>query len=114
MEKGGIEPELAWFCCLYELKLTVDLLHKEGLEGMWSAVSETAHYGGRTRGGRVVGKEAKKEMQLMLKEIMKGGFARELAGQARRKMPRLRQAKRAGLRHGIERTGRQVKRKFNL
>ncbi|MDO8339874.1 MAG: ketol-acid reductoisomerase [Candidatus Burarchaeum sp.] len=112
--RAGIEPELAWFCCLYELKLTVDLLHKEGIEGMWSHVSETAHYGGRIRGRRVIGREARREMQLMLKEIMRGEFARELAGQARKKMPRLRQAKRAGLGHGIERTGRQVRRNFNL
>jgi ketol-acid reductoisomerase len=112
--KAGIEPELAWFCCLYELKLTVELIHREGIEGMWARVSETAHYGGRTRGRRVIGKKARKEMELMLKEIMRGEFARELAGQARRKMPSLRTAKRAGMRHGIERTGRQVKRKFDL
>ncbi|MCK4714695.1 MAG: ketol-acid reductoisomerase, partial [Candidatus Aenigmarchaeota archaeon] len=109
----GIEPELAWFCCLYELKLTVDLIHKEGIEGMWSRVSETARYGGRTRGPRVIGKASKEELKHILKEIKTGDFARELAEQYRKRMPYLRRAKRKGSGSGIERTGRALRRSFD-
>ncbi|VVC04935.1 Ketol-acid reductoisomerase (NAD(P)(+)) [Candidatus Burarchaeum australiense] len=112
--EAGIEPELAWFCCLYELKLTVDLIHHEGIEGMWSAVSETARYGGRTRGPRAIDTASKAELRRILKEIMSGEFGRELAQEYRRRMPLLRRAKREGVRHGIERTGRQIRRYFDI
>ncbi|HXG06299.1 MAG TPA: ketol-acid reductoisomerase [Nitrososphaera sp.] len=75
--EGGYQPEVAYFECLHELKLIVDLIQKYGITGMYNRVSETARYGGLTRGPRVVDKEAKEKMKQALKEIQSGEFAEE-------------------------------------
>lgn len=75
--EAGYQPEVAYFECLHELKLIVDLVQKYGITGMYNRVSETARYGGLTRGPRVVDKEAKKKMKEALKEIQSGEFAEE-------------------------------------
>lgn len=75
--EAGYQPEVAYFECLHELKLIVDLIQKYGITGMYNRVSETARYGGLTRGPRVVDKEAKKKMKEALKEIQSGEFAEE-------------------------------------
>lgn len=75
--EAGYQPEVAYFECLHELKLIVDLVQKYGITGMYNRVSETARYGGLTRGPRVVDKEAKKKMKEVLKEIQSGEFADE-------------------------------------
>ncbi len=73
----GYQPEIAYFECLHELKLIVDLVQKYGISGMYSRVSETARYGGLTRGDRVVGGDSKVAMKNVLEEIRSGGFAKE-------------------------------------
>jgi ketol-acid reductoisomerase len=75
--EAGYQPEVAYFECLHELKLIVDLVQKYGITGMYNRVSETARYGGLTRGPRVVDKEAKAKMKGVLKEIQSGEFAEE-------------------------------------
>ncbi len=73
----GYQPEIAYFECLHELKLIVDLVQKYGISGMYSRVSETARYGGLTRGDRVVGVDSRVAMKNILEEIRSGGFAKE-------------------------------------
>ncbi|AIC17140.1 ketol-acid reductoisomerase [Nitrososphaera viennensis] len=75
--EAGYQPEVAYFECLHELKLITDLVQKYGLTGMYNRVSETARYGGLTRGPRVVDKDAKKKMKQVLNEIQSGEFADE-------------------------------------
>lgn len=75
--EGGYQPEVAYFECLHELKLIVDLIHRYGITGMYSRVSETARYGGLTRGPAVIGKESKAKMRKVLQEIQSGSFADE-------------------------------------
>ncbi len=75
--QDGFPPEVAYFEVLHELKLITDLIQEGGLEHMWHGVSETARYGGRTRGPRVIGKETRAAMKQILKEIKDGTFTRE-------------------------------------
>jgi ketol-acid reductoisomerase len=75
--EAGYQPEVAYFECLHELKLITDLVQKYGLTGMYNRVSETARYGGLTRGPRVVDNEAKNKMKRVLSEIQSGEFAEE-------------------------------------
>ncbi len=75
--EAGYQQEIAYFECLHELKLIVDLVQKYGITGMYNRVSETARYGGLTRGPYVIDKEAKKKMNDVLKEIQSGEFAEE-------------------------------------
>lgn len=74
---AGYQPEVAYFECLHELKLIVDLIQKYGITGMYNRVSETARYGGLTRGPRVVNEESRNRMKEILKEIQSGQFAEE-------------------------------------
>ena len=74
---AGYAPEMAYFECLHELKLIVDIIYEEGIAGMRKRVSDTAEYGDYTRGKRIVTDKTKKEMQKILKEIQSGKFARE-------------------------------------
>jgi ketol-acid reductoisomerase len=74
---AGYQPEVAYFECLHELKLIVDLIQKYGITGMYKRVSETARYGGLTRGPRVVNEESRNRMKEILKEIQSGQFAEE-------------------------------------
>jgi ketol-acid reductoisomerase len=75
--EAGYQPEIAYFECLHELKLIVDLVNKYGIGGMYRRVSETARYGGLTRGGRVIGNLEKASMKKVLAEIQNGKFAEE-------------------------------------
>ncbi len=75
--QGGYPPELAYFECMHELKLIVDLYYEGGLSRMNFSVSDTAEYGGYTRGPRVVTKQTRKEMKKILNEIQTGKFAKE-------------------------------------
>ncbi|MFC4112425.1 ketol-acid reductoisomerase [Nonomuraea zeae] len=76
--EAGYQPEVAYFECLHEMKLIVDLMYEGGISKMYWSVSDTAEYGGYTRGPRVVGDEARAEMRRILGEIQDGTFARQL------------------------------------
>ena len=75
--EAGYQPEVAYFECLHELKLIVDLIHRYGITGMYRRVSETARYGGLTRGPTVIDTESKEKMRRVLNEIQSGSFADE-------------------------------------
>ncbi|WP_202319964.1 ketol-acid reductoisomerase [Archaeoglobus neptunius] len=75
--EAGYQPEIAYFEVLHELKLIVDLIYEGGIYNMWSAVSETAKYGGMTRGKRIFTEQTREEMRRILREIQSGEFARE-------------------------------------
>ncbi len=75
--EAGYQPEVAYFEVLNELKLIVDLIWSKGLSGMWQAVSDTAKYGGLTRGPYLIDEEVKRKMRKLLKDVQTGVFARE-------------------------------------
>ncbi len=75
--EAGYQPEMAYFECLHELKLIVDLIQESGLSGMRAAISNTAEYGDLTRGPRIITERTREEMKKILKEIQSGEFARE-------------------------------------
>ncbi|HSN72989.1 MAG TPA: ketol-acid reductoisomerase, partial [Steroidobacteraceae bacterium] len=82
--EAGYQPEVAYYECLHELKLIVDLLHEGGLAKMHQFISDTAKYGDLTRGPRVVNADTKREMKKVLKEIQDGKFARQWISENRR------------------------------
>mgnify|MGYP001267739244 FL=1 len=105
LEEAGYQPEVAYYECLHELKLIVDLLHEGGLAKMHKYISETAKYGDLTRGPRIVNAATKKEMRKVLKEIQQGKFARQRISEnakGRRKYDRL---MKKDLTHKIEKVG---------
>ncbi|HYT27244.1 MAG TPA: ketol-acid reductoisomerase [Actinomycetota bacterium] len=107
--KAGYQPEVAYFECLHELKLIVDLLYEGGLSWMRYSVSDTAEYGDYTRGPRIVTDETRAEMGRILAEVRSGEFAREWIAeddQGRPNFARLREAARA---HQIEQTGKPLR-----
>lgn len=75
--EAGYQPQIAYFECLHELKLIVDLIHEKGITGMREAISDTAEYGDLTRGKRIINKDTRKEMKKILAEIQSGKFAKE-------------------------------------
>lgn len=75
--ESGYQPEVAYFECLHEMKLIVDLIQKYGITGMYNRVSETARFGGLTRGPRVIDESTKSRMKELLSEIQSGQFAEE-------------------------------------
>ena len=108
--EAGYQPEVAYYECLHELKLIVDLLHEGGLTKMHKFISDTAKYGDLTRGPRIVNDKTKKEMGKILKEIQNGKFAKqwieENAG-GRKEYNRLMQA---DLDHQLETVGKRAAR----
>ena len=74
---AGYQPEIAYFECLHELKLIVDLMYEAGIAGMRYSISDTAQYGDMTRGPRIVTDETRAEMKKILTEIQNGQFAKE-------------------------------------
>ena len=75
---AGYQPEMAYFECLHELKLIVDLMVESGISGMRFSISETAKYGDITRGPRVINKSSRAAMKKILKEIQSGQFTRAM------------------------------------
>ncbi|RLA99992.1 MAG: ketol-acid reductoisomerase [Deltaproteobacteria bacterium] len=107
--EAGYQPEIAYFECLHELKLIVDLIYEGGISYMRYSVSDTAEYGDMTRGPRVINQETRRIMREILKEIQDGTFAREwiLENQAGR--PVYNALKRRDSQHQIEQVGRELR-----
>jgi ketol-acid reductoisomerase len=106
---AGYSPEMAYFECLHELKLIVDLMYEKGLQGMRFSISNTAEYGDYTRGKRVITDETREQMRAILREIQSGDFAREWIAENRagqENFKRLR-AEQAGTQ--IESTGEELR-----
>ena len=107
--QAGYQPEVAYFECLHELKLIVDLMYEGGLAGMRYSVSDTAEYGDYTRGPRVVGEAARAEMARILAEVQSGAFAREWIDEDDQGRPNFTRMREAGANHPIERTGKPLR-----
>ncbi len=107
--EAGYQPEVAYYECLHELKLIVDLLHEGGLSKMHQFISDTAKYGDLTRGPRVVNDRTKKEMRKILKEIQNGKFAREWIRESESGGKNFRRLLKADLRHPVERVGEKLR-----
>ena len=103
---AGYQPEVAYFECLHELKLIVDLMYRGGLNYMRYSVSDTAEHGDYIAGVRVVNQETRKEMKKILGEIRSGEFAREWVAEDDAGRPNYRKWKEQGEHHPIEETGR--------
>ena len=107
--EAGYAPEMAYFECLHELKLIVDLMIESGIAGMRFSVSETAKYGDVTRGPRVINGNVKKSMKSILKEIQSGKFAKEWVKEYQAGLPKYNQLLEDGEKHPIEKTGQHLR-----
>lgn len=107
--EAGYQPEVAYFECLHELKLIVDLMHREGTSGMRRVVSDTAKYGDITRGSRVVGPSVRKEMRRLLQEVRSGRFAEEWLAEDRAGRPRYTRRLAEEALHPLEAVGRSLR-----
>lgn len=111
---AGYQPEIAYFECLHELKLIVDLYYKGGIEGMWKNVSNTAEYGGRTRGPKIITPDVRAAMKETLKEIQSGKFADEWVSESKEGNPLLNGLREEGKKHPIEEVGERLRRMMKL
>jgi len=103
--EAGYQPEVAYFECLHELKLIVDLLHEGGLKKMHEFISETAKYGDLTRGPRVVDDHVKAQMKQVLTEVQDGTFARQWIEENAKGLPEYNRLMEEDLKHPIEDVG---------
>ncbi len=110
---AGYQPELAYFECLHEVKLIVDLVVEGGLAKMRDSISNTAEYGDLTRGPRIVTDETRAEMQKILQEIQSGQFAREFVLENQSGKPGFTAMRRHEAEHPIETVGKDVRAMFS-
>ena len=108
--KNGYAPEMAYFECVHEVKLIVDLIYQGGLNYMRYSISNTAEYGDLTRGPRIITKQTKKEMQKILDEITSGKFAKEWIAEHKKGLPNFKKLYNADKNHPVEVVGRKLRR----
>ena len=111
--EAGYSEEMAYFECMNELKLIVDLMYEGGLGEMWHSVSDTAEYGGLTRGDRVVDDHAREQMEAVLEEVQDGTFARQWITENQAGRPNYDQIKTAEENHEIEDVGEELRGLFS-
>ncbi len=107
--EAGYAPEMAYFECLHELKLIVDLMYEGGMSTMRYSISNTAEYGDYVTGPRIVTEETKQEMKRILGEIQRGAFAREFVLENQAGQPTLKAMRRIGAEHQIEKVGAKLR-----
>jgi ketol-acid reductoisomerase len=107
--EAGYQPEMAYFECMHELKLIVDLFYQGGLNYMRYSVSNTAEYGDYTRGPRIVTEETKKEMKKILTEIQNGDFARQWILENKAGAPSFKAVRRRERNHPVEQVGKELR-----
>lgn len=107
--EAGYQPEMAYFECLHELKLIVDLMVESGVSGMRFSISETAEYGDYTRGPKVINASSRKAMEKILKDIQSGKFAREWVNEAKGGYKSYKAFQKESARHPIEKTGARLR-----
>src|SRR6202167_478299 len=107
--EAGYQPEMAYFECLHELKLIVDLMYEAGISGMRFSISETAKYGDVVSGPRIINKAVRAEMKKVLKEIQDGTFARGWIREAKTGKKKYHKLLNAGTKHPIEKTGARLR-----
>jgi ketol-acid reductoisomerase len=106
---AGYDPKLAYFECLHELKLIVDLMYEKGIGGMRYSISNTAEYGDLTRGKRVVGEPTRQAMKDVLGEIQDGTFAREWIAENRAGQENFKRMREEQAGHQVEREGKELR-----
>ncbi len=107
--EAGYAPEMAYFECLHELKLIVDLMYEGGIANMRYSISNTAEYGDLTRGPRIITEQTREEMRKILAEIRNGEFAREFILENQAGAATLKAKRRIGREHPIEAVGKQLR-----
>ena len=107
--KAGYQPEVAYFECLHELKMIVDMIYEGGLGWMRYSVSDTAEYGDYTRGPRVIGEASRAEMERILEEVRSGAFAREWVAEDDAGRPNFNRMRADARDHQIEQVGRPLR-----
>jgi ketol-acid reductoisomerase len=112
LTEAGYPSEMAYFEVLHEMKLIIDLVYEGGIEYMYQVVSNTAEYGGRTVGPKIIDEGTKERMKQALKRVENGEFAEEWLGEYKSGMPKLSQMRENDAKHPIEIVGRQVRALF--
>lgn len=107
--EAGYQEEIAYFECLHELKLIVDLMYEGGLSRMRHSVSDTAQYGDMTRGKKVINEEARKAMYKILEEVQDGTFAKEWILENKARRPRFNNLDYKERNHSIEKVGKELR-----
>jgi len=106
---AGYQPEIAYYECINELKLIVDLIYEGGFAHMRNSISDVAEYGDLTRGRVVIDEHVRTTMARLLEDIRNGSFARELIGEEEAGRPRLTALRRMAARHPVERVGHELR-----
>jgi len=109
LTEAGYAPEMAYFECLHELKLIVDLLYEGGIANMRYSISNTAEYGDHSIGPRIITEDTKNEMRQVLKEIQTGEFARNFIAENQTGMPTMKAKRAICKRHPIEVVGNRLR-----
>jgi ketol-acid reductoisomerase len=109
LTEAGYNPDLAYFECLHELKLIVDLMYEKGISGMRYSISNTAEYGDLTRGRRIITEETRKEMRTILAEIQNGEFAKEWLSENQVGRPQFNALERRDAEHKVEEVGKRLR-----
>jgi ketol-acid reductoisomerase len=107
--EAGYQPEMAYFECCHELKLIVDLIYKQGLQGMRKAISNTAEYGDLTVGPKIIDEKVKNKMKKALKRIQSGAFAREWIKENKIGAPNFKALRKKDKDHQIEKVGAELR-----
>ena len=107
--EAGYQPEMAYFECLHEVKLIVDLMYEGGLARMRYSISDTAEYGDYVTGPRIITEETKKEMKRVLTDIQTGRFARDFILEARAGYPMFKSTRRLEAEHPVEEVGAKLR-----
>jgi ketol-acid reductoisomerase len=107
--EAGYQPESAYFVCLHELKLIVDLMYEQGIAGMRYSISDTAEYGDLTRGPKVINDAVRAEMGRILSDIRDGTFAEEWIAENRNGRPNFNDLRKRGQEHQIEKVGEELR-----
>ncbi|KAA6186987.1 ketol-acid reductoisomerase [Thiohalocapsa marina] len=107
--EAGYEPEMAYFECLHEVKLIVDLIYEGGIANMRYSISNTAEYGDLTRGPRIINEDTREEMRKILREIQTGQFAKEFMLENQAGAASMKAMRRLGQEHQIEQVGARLR-----
>jgi ketol-acid reductoisomerase len=106
---AGYAPEMAYFECVHEVKLIVDLIYEGGISNMRYSISNTAEYGDMTRGNRVIGESSRAAMKTILADIQSGRFANEWISEYRAGLPNFKRMRKEGEEHPLEEVGRKLR-----
>jgi ketol-acid reductoisomerase len=112
LTEAGYPPEFAYFECLHEMKLIIDLIYEGGFEHMYDVVSNTAEYGGRTVGPKIIDKGVKKRMKQALKDVESGRFTSGYLADYRKGFPKLKKLRKDSAKHDIEKVGANIRKMF--